>query len=164
MRPSSHRSAVAVSLSLLLSAAGCAGPSATPRANAPAYRVVWHARRAADKLPLAGVVSPPVRVGAGEVRVRTDQREPSENRPAFPEFRARLEPMRGGHGLVELVTRASVREEYRTKKGKRKVSKRYIGALLPIRPGETLGVNGPGDPVTVEVRIESGGSGVDDKN
>ena len=147
----------ALALSLLLSAAGCAGRTA-PR-NAPSYRVTWDVRRASDQAPLAHVVSPPVRVGAGETRVRTDQREPSENRPAFPEFRARLEPIRSDRRPYELVTRALVREEFRTKKGKRKVSRRVIGALLPIRLGETLGVNGPGDPVVVKVHIGSGDSG-----
>ena len=144
---------LAMAASLSLFAAGCAGPTAP--ANAPSYRVTWKARRASDNVPLASVTSPPVRVGAGEVRVPTDSREPAENRPAFPEFRARLSPLRGGR-QVELVTRASVREEFHTKKGKRKVSKRFIGALLPIRPGETLGVNGPGDPVVIDVRIEPG--------
>ncbi len=138
-----------------LPAAGCATKPATP-ANAPGYRVTWTVRRASDNVSLAGVTSPPVRVGGGEVRVRTDSREPSENRPAFPEFRARLSPNRGGRRLTELVTRVFVREEYRTKKGKRKVSRRVIGALLPIRPGETLGVNGPGDPLVVEVRLGDG--------
>ena len=154
------RSVLAVSL--LLSAAGCAGTSA-PR-NASSYRVTWSVRRASDNASLASVVSPPVRVGAGETRVRTDRREPSENRPAFPEFRARLEPIRRDRRPYELVTRVLVREEFRTKKGKRKISQRIIGALLPIRPGETLGVNGPGDPLVVEVRIGSGDSGTAPKD
>ena len=149
------RLAFAVLLGLL--AAGCATKPSVP-ANAPSYRVTWTVRRASDNAPLAGVTSPPVRVGAGELRVRTDSREPSENRPAFPEFCARLSPNRGDRRLTELVTRVLVREEYRTKKGKRKVNQRIIGALLPIRPGETLGVNGPGDPVVVEVRLGDGPS------
>ena len=100
------RSVLAVSL--LLSAAGCAGTSA-PR-NASSYRVTWSVRRASDNASLASVVSPPVRVGAGETRVRTDRREPSENRPAFPELRARLEPIRRDRRPYELVTRVLVRE------------------------------------------------------
>lgn len=155
MRSFPFRLALTVLLGLL--AAGCATKPAAP-ANAPSYRVTWTVRRASDNAPLAGVTSPPVRVGGGEVRVRTDSREPSENRPAFPEFRARLSPNRGDRRLTELVTRVFVREEYRTKKGKRKVSRRVIGALLPIRPGEALGVNGPGDPLVVEVRLGSGPS------
>ncbi len=52
------------------------------------------------------------------------------------------------------MTHVSVLEAERNKKGKLKVHKRFIGALLPIRPGETLLVSGPADPITVEVRLE----------
>ncbi len=155
MRSFLCRLALAASSGFL--AVGCASRPSAP-ANAPSHRVTWTVRRASDNAPLANVTSPPVRVGGGELRVRTDSREPSENRPAFPEFRARLSPNRGDRRLTELVTRVFVREEYHTKKGKRKVSRRIIGALLPMRPGETLGVNGPGDPVVVEVRLGSGPS------
>ena len=148
--------AAPLSLLLLLAVTGCAGRNQPAAANAPSYRVIWNVRRAADNIPLAGVTSPPLRVGAGELRVRTDSREPAENRPAFPEFLARLSTTRSDRRSVELVTRVSLREQFLTKKGKRKVSKRFIGALLPIRPGETLGVSGPGDPVAVTVRLEPG--------
>ena len=137
---------------VVLLAVGCAGPAPTP-ANAAPYRVVWHAKRAADNTPLVAVTSPVLRVG-GSATVRTDSQTPGENRPAFPEFTARLSPT-NQPGRVELVTRASLHEVARNKKGKLKKSKRYIGALLPIRPGETLGVNGPGDPIVVEVRLEA---------
>ena len=137
-----------------LFAAGCAGPTVAP-ANAARYRVVWIAKRAADNTPLVGVTSPVVRVD-GSVTVRTDSQKEAENRPAFPVFVARLSRSNRA-GLVELVTRASLREVTLGKKGKLKRSKRYIGGLLPIRPGETLGVNGPGDPVVLSVRLEPAG-------
>ena len=143
-----------VLLAFALLAAGCAGPGARAPADGASYRVVWNARRAADNAPLAGVVSPPVRVGR-EIAVRTDSQRAKEDRPAFPEFRARLTAT-DQRGVVELVTRASVLEATRNRKGKLKVHKRFIGALLPIRPGETLGVSGPGDPIVVEVRLEPG--------
>ena len=142
-------------LPLVLAAAGCAGPAAQTPAGGASYRVVWTVRRAADNASLAGVVSPPVRVGGGELRVRTDSQRAEENRPAFPEFLARLSPTTQ-RGVIELVTRASVLEADRNKKGKLKVHKRFIGGLLPIRPGETLGVSGPADPLTVQVRLEPG--------
>ena len=125
---------------VLLLAAGCAGPAAKTPVSRETYRAVWSVRRAADNTPLASVTSPPVRVGA------------EENRPAFPEFLARLSPIRRS-AQIELVTRVAVLEATRNKKGKLKIRKRFIGGLLPIRPGEKLGVNGPGDPMVVEVEL-----------
>ncbi len=61
-----------------LLATGCAGPSARTPANAASYRVIWDARRPAEKTALAAVASPPVRVGAGEIRVRTDSQRAEE--------------------------------------------------------------------------------------
>ncbi|MBE7211492.1 MAG: hypothetical protein INR65_10785 [Gluconacetobacter diazotrophicus] len=152
------RTALLCLLPVLLLAAGC---SSHPSVNAPtvgrAYRVTWTVRRAADNQSLAGVASPPVRVGGGELRVRTGSQRAAENRPAFPEFLVKLSPMRRST-QIELKTRVTVLEARRTKKGKLKVSKRYIGALLPMRPGEKLGVNGPGDPLAVEVELGGGGT------
>ncbi len=137
---------------VLLLAAGCAHPDAKGPTSGQTYRAVWTVRRAADNKPLAGVTSPPVRVGGGELRVRTDSQRAEDNRPAFPEFLARLSPIRRS-AQIELVTRVTVLDAVRNKKGKLKVHKRFIGALLPIRPGEKLGVSGPGDPVVVEVEL-----------
>ena len=57
-------------------------------------------------------------------------------------------------GVFELVTRVSVREAIRNKKGKLKFSKRFIGALVSARPGETQVVSAEGDPIQVEARLE----------
>ena len=59
---------------------------------------------------------------------------------------------------IEVVTRVTVLEARRNKKGKLKLHKRFIGALLPMRPGETLGVSGPGEPIAVEVELSGGGT------
>ncbi len=138
-----------------------AGCSSHPTVNAPtvgrAYRATWTVRRAADNQGLLGVTSPLVRVGGGELRVRTDSRRATEQRPAFPEFLVKFSPMRRST-QIEVKTRVTVLEAHRTKKGKLKVNKRYIGALLPMRPGEKLGVSGPGDPIAVEVELDGGGA------
>ncbi len=139
---------------VLLLAGGCAGPASKTPVSRESYRAVWTVRRAAGNATLAGVTSPPVRVGGGPLRVRTDSQRPEENRPAFPEFVARLSPMPRST-QIELVTSVAVLEAVRNKKGKLKVHKRFIGGLLPIRPGEKLGVSGPGDPILVEVELES---------
>ena len=73
-----------------------------------------------------------------------------------PRFTARLSPDALRPGTLELVTRAYVEEASRTRKGKRKVNRRIIGGLLPIRSGETMGLNGPGDPVRVDVHAAAG--------
>ena len=140
---------------VLLLAAGCAHPTVNAPTTGKTYRAVWTVRRAADNKPLANVSSPPVRVGGGELRVKTDSQRAEEGRLAFPEFLARLSPMRRSTE-IELVTRVTLLEAHRNKKGKLKVSKRFIGALLPIRPGEKLGVSGPGDPLAVEVELSGG--------
>ena len=137
---------------VLLLAVGCAGPDPRIPVSRETYRAVWIVRRAADNTSLAGVTSPPIHVGGGELRVRTDSQRAEENRPAFPEFLAKLSPIRQST-QIELVTRVAVLEASRNKKGKRKVHNRFIGGLLPIRPGEKLGVSGPGDPITVEVEL-----------
>ncbi len=146
------RAALLYLVPVLMLAAGCARPAAQGPTSGQTYRAVWTVRNAADNKLLAGVTSPPVRVGGGELRVRTESQRAGDNRPAFPEFLARLSPIRRST-QIELVTRVTVLDAVRNKKGKLKVHKRFIGALLPIRPGEKLGVNGPGDPITVEVEL-----------
>ena len=139
-----------------LLAAGCAlavsacasRPASGQRA---AYRVVWTATRTSDH---AALVSASTTVSAGDaVTVRTDSRHPSEDRPAFPSFTARLSRTKTP-GVLQLVSRASLLEAARNKKGKLKVSKRNIGSLVPIRVGETQLISLPGDPVHLEVRLE----------
>ena len=138
---------------VLLLAAGCAHPAVNSPTTGQVHRVTWTVRRAADNRLSAGVTSPPVRVGGKELRVKTDSQRPDVDRPAFPEFLARLSPIRRSTE-IGLVTRVTVLEAHRNKKGKLKVNKRFIGALLPIRPGEKLGVSGPGDPFAVEVELD----------
>ena len=134
-------------LAVMLSACA-APPSARPGA---AYRVVWNATRASDH---AAMFSTSVRVVAGgTATVRTDSTRPLEDRPAFPSFTARLTRTKTP-GVLQLVTRASLREAARNKKGKLKFSKRNIGSLVPIRPGETQFISSPSDPVHLEVRLE----------
>lgn len=52
-----------------------------------------------------------------------------------------------------MVTRASLRMAKRTKKGKLKITQRNIGALVPVRAGETQVVSESNDPVHLEVRL-----------
>lgn len=129
---------------------GCAGPTQTAtRANA--YVVILSATRTADHAPIVSA-SVPVTLG-GEGSVKTRSKSPAETRPALPEFLVRLKRTRQA-GVYELVTRASVRELLRNKKGKLKGSKRYIGALTPTRIGETQVVSTDSDPIHVEARLE----------
>ena len=151
------RAALLCLVPVLLLAAGCSHPADDSPTNGRVYRAVWTVRRADNNQHLIGVTSPPVRVGGGELRVKTASQRAEEDRPAFPEFLARLSPMRRST-QIELVTRVTVLEARRNKKGKLKVHKRFIGALLPIRPGEKLGVSGPGDPLAVEVELSGGGA------
>ena len=139
----------------LLALAGSSCQSRPP-AQSGAYRVVWSTFRAQDRSPLAAFTSPVFGVH-GSVDVRTDSTHPDENRPAFPRFTARLSPDQLRPGTLQLVTRAYVEEASRTRKGKRKVNRRVIGGLLPIRSGETMELNGPGDPIRVDVHLEGGG-------
>lgn len=137
----------------LLSLGGC---QTHPLAQRGAYRVVWSAYRAKDNSPLRAFVSPVFGVH-GSVDVRTDLTTPSDDRPAFPRFTATLSPDRLRANTLELVTRAYLREVIRTKKGKRKVTRRVIGGLLPIHAGETQELQGPGDPIRLTVHLEGGG-------
>ncbi len=127
-----------------------------PAVQRGAYRVTWRAVRVQNNVPLATVTSPVFGVG-GSVDVRTDSLRPSDDRPALPRFTASLSPDAMRAGTLELVTRAFVREVIRTKKGKRKVTRRVIGGLLPIRSGETQEFSGPGDPIHLDVHLEGGG-------
>lgn len=130
---------------------GCAGQTPTPTRRADAFAVVFSVTRTADHAGLASV-SLPVNVG-GEAKVKLNVRAPSENQPVVPGVLTRLNRTRQP-GVYELVTRVSVREAIRNKKGKLKVNRRFIGALVPTRPGETLIVNAEGDPIHVEARLE----------
>ena len=129
---------------------GCVGQTPAPsRANA--YLVTFTATRTVDHTPLVSATVP-VTLG-GEGNVKTASRSPAENQPALPDFLVRLNRTRQA-GVYELVTRASVRELARNKKGKLKGSKRYIGALVPTRLGETQVVSTDSDPVHLEARLE----------
>ena len=129
--------------------------SRTP-AQHGAYRVTWSAFRAQDNKPLAAFTSPVFGVN-GSVEVRTNPTVPTEERPAFTRFTAQLSPDTLHAGTLQLVTRAYVLEVLRTKKGRRKVNRRVIGGLLPIRSGETQDFNDPGDPLHLTARLEGDG-------
>ncbi len=122
-----------------------------PESTRTLYRVTWTATRASDHVPLAtasALVAP-----GHSVTVRTNSRRPAENSPAFPSFTVRLQKTRAT-GVLELVSRASLLEANHNKKGKLKVTKRNIGALLPMRAGETQPTNTSGDPVQLNVQLE----------
>ncbi len=140
---------IVAAIATALVSACASGPG--PGSTRGVYRVTWTATRASDHVPLA-TVSALVAPG-GSVTIRTRSRHPSENEPAFTGFTARLHKTRT-IGVLELVSRASLLEAARNKKGKLKVTKRNIGALLPMRAGETQPTNTPGDPVELSVRLE----------
>ena len=142
---------------LVLTALAGSSCQSRPPAQRGAYRVVWSASRARDNTPLASFTSPVFGVN-GSVDVRTDSTLPTDDRPAFPRFTARLSPNPLHPVTLQLVTRAYVKEVLRTKKGKRKMNGRVIGGLLPIRSGETQDFNGPGDAIHLTVRLEGSGS------
>ena len=141
---------------LVLTALTVASCQSRPPTQHGAYRVVWSAFRAQDNQPLAAFTSPVFGVN-GSVDVRTDSTLPTDDLPAFPRFTARLSPNSLHAATLQLVTRAYVKEVKRGKKGKRKVNRRVIGGLLPIRSGETQDFNGPGDAIHLTVRLEGGG-------
>ena len=137
----------AVTMALLPACASDPGPEPTRGI----YRVTWTATRASDHVQL---VTASVLVGPGRsATVHTHSRRPAENNPAFPSFTVRLYGTKAD-GVLQLVSRASLLEINRNGKGKLKVTKRNIGALLPMRAGETLPTNTPGDPVDLTVRLE----------
>ena len=122
-----------------------------PGQSGAVYRVSWTATRTSDHAPLAsGSVTVAMESSA---TVRLHPAQPTEDRPAFTRFSARLHATRNP-GVLQLVTRADLREAARDKKGRLKPTKRNIGALLPIRVGETQATSIPGDPVHLEVRLE----------
>ena len=133
-----------------LLASSCATASTErPRAI---YRLIWTATRSADQ---SSLVSVSTQIAANQsTKVRTDSTQAMESKPAFPLFTAELSRTRAA-GVFELVTRASLREASRNKKGKLKIHKRNIGALVPIKPGEPAQlISEASDPVHLEVRLE----------
>ena len=140
---------------LLVLAAGCvvalSSCATAPPPTRADYRLVWTATRLSDHAPLIKT-SMSVAVGRPS-SLRTDSARPTEDKPAFTSFTARLSTTKAPD-VLQLVTRADLRESIRNKKGKLRVSKRNIGALLPIRPGETQLASLPTDPVQLEVRLE----------
>ena len=142
-----NRTLLAVAIALISACASGPGVE-TPSAL---YHVTWTATRASDHVSLAtasAIIAP-----GHAATVYTKSRHPAENAPAFPSFTARLSGTRVP-GVLQLVSRVSLLEASRNKKGRLKVTKRNIGALLPMRAGETLPTNAPGDPVELIVRLE----------
>ena len=140
-----HRMAVPLLAAGLFSCTSPSVPSWTT------YRLEWTATRTADHTVL---FSTSMRLPLGsDAAINTDSTRPTEDRPALPRFSARLSRTKSP-GVLQLVTRAEVREETRTKKGKMKITKRNIGALLPIRAGETQEASLPTDLIHLEVRLE----------
>ena len=130
---------------------GCAAQAPAPVRGPNAYTVVFSVTRSSDHAAIA-TVSLPVGLGS-EAKLTKRTTAPGENQPVAPGFLVRLNRTRQP-GVFELVTRVSVREAIRNKKGKLKFSKRFIGALVPTRPGETQVVSVEGDPIHVEARLE----------
>jgi hypothetical protein len=122
-------------------------------AFAASYRIFWNVTRASDNAPLLAV-STPAEANRTSV-LRTDSTTPQENRPALPLLTASFSPMKERAGVFELKVLARVREVTRNKKGKLKRSKRNIGALLPVRLGESQTVSAEGDPIRLEARVEA---------
>ena len=145
---SSQRTLLAAVALMLISACASSPGAVSPRGL---YRVTWNATRASDHAPLAtasALVAP-----GRSTTVRTDSRRPAENTPAFPSFTVRLYGTKTAD-VLQLVSRASLLEATRNKKGKLKITKRNIGALLPMHVGETFPTNTPGDPVDLTVHLE----------
>ncbi len=130
---------------------GCAGRTADPARGSRAYVVHISTTRTADHGPISSVAVP-VALGS-EGKVKAASRRPVENQPVTTEFLVRLNRTRQP-GVYEMVTRVVVKEENRNKKGKLKVSKRFLGSLVPTRLGETQIVSADSDPIHVEARLE----------
>ena len=130
---------------------GCAGQNGNPVPAANRYVVFFSATHPADHAVILSV-SVPVTLG-NEASVKTSSRRPVENQPVLPQFLVRLN-RRTPAGVYELVTRVAVREAIRNKKGKLKITKRFIGALVPTRLGETQVVSAESDPIHLEARLE----------
>ena len=142
--------ALLFALGCLMAFSSCATAPSPGRSRA-VYRVVWTATRTSDHTPLTSFS---LRLAAGgSAIVKTHAAPPTEDKPAFIRFSAHFNPTRTP-GTLQLVTRVDLREAARNKKGKLKVTKRNIGALLPIRAGETQLTSLPSDPIHLEVRLE----------
>lgn len=130
---------------------GCAAQTPGLVRGPNRFAVVFTVTRSTDHAAIAAV-SLPVNLG-NEGKVKIDAHAPGEKQPVAPGFLARLNRTRQP-GVYELVTRVSVREAIRNKKGKLKVNQRFIGALVATRLGETRIVSAEGDPIHVEARLE----------
>ena len=126
--------------------------AAAPPARAQSHRVSWTATRVSDKTLLMSA-SGAINVG-GSVNLRTDSQTAEQDKPALPRINARLKQIRRRPGEFQLVSRVWVLELTPNKKGRLKRTKRFIGSLLPIRPGETQTASSAGDAIRVEVRLE----------
>ncbi len=131
--------------------AGCAGQANHAVRGSDAYVVVFSATHPVDHTGILSI-SVPVELGR-EARVKATVHTPLENRPALTDFIVRLNRARQP-GVYEMVTRVTAREALRNKKGKLKVGKRFLGALVPTRLGETQVVSAEGDPIHLEARLE----------
>ncbi len=146
-----HRTILPLLFALACSAALSSCATAPANRSGVVYRVMWTATRTSDHAPLASF---PLRVPAGSSATAHPRfSPPTETSPAFTQFSAHFNASRNP-GVLQLVTKVDLREAARNKKGKLKVSRRNIGALLPIRPGETQLTSLPSDPVHLEVRVE----------
>lgn len=131
---------------------GCASTTEAPSpTSTAAYRVEWSASQAANGAALRSA-STEVRVGQ-RLDVRTDSTRPEEEKPAFPNFTVALSPARK-NGMHELYVRVGLQEVIRTRKGKLRRKKRNIGALIPIRAGETQQISSSSDLIRMDVRLE----------
>ncbi len=130
----------------------CSCATAPAARSRVVYRLVWTATRASDH---SSLVSVSTKVAPGQAaRVRTDSTRATEEKPAFPQFAARLSRTKNP-GVYELVTRASLQEASRNRKGKLRFNKRNIGALVPIRPGQPPQlISSASDPIRLEVHLE----------
>ena len=115
------------------------------------YAIRFMTMRTKDRSPLvSATVNTTLNVRQS---VRTNSVAPSEESPALPQFTATLTRTVSPQSF-QLVTKIVLREATRNKKGKLKVSTRNLGALLPIRLGETQTASPANDPVLVEVRVD----------
>lgn len=138
-----------VACAIGLAVAGCAGTPARPLRSG--YVAVLNVTRLKDHSALASA-SLPLALGQKAVR-HARVGKPTEDTPVFPTFAATLQTTRTP-GVYQVVTRVSIREAARNKKGKLKYSKRDEGALLPVRLGETQLASTAADPIQIDIRVE----------